>query len=446
MRQGLSVLRFATRGFTLIEMIVVVFLFAVAMLGILSVFDAGARISKSEQGIADAQGAVRYGISWMTRAIRMAGAGGLSVTQAVLNHRDPQLPGIDVVNSVEAYSYDNVEAGTSVTPLVGTSIPVRPGTDMIEIRGVIDSPLLGFDLQTGCEPCAAEGCSPCQGTTPVDVVQRTANLHVNDDAANRPQFSRIDDDTSGAGSGNARMLVLVAFHDEVHAGCTINVGGLEYPLYPQPPYNVGTISASTRLASAWTFGPVNFDDALAQEFNPETPGENGSPPKELKNVRRAGILDDLIFFIDNTNPLHPSLARGTRRGARFDVVALADDVEDMQIAYGVDRNGNNAVDSDEWSPDAAGKMSYSTADFRDPVNGCPRLHGVMISLVAKSHDPDPTYKASPARVVPLMNSPVSLDPPGYPQTARYGGLPASHYRRRVQTLRVNLRNYAYEGG
>ena len=80
MRQGLSVLRSATRGFTLIEMIVVVFLLAVAMLGILSVFDASARISKSEQGIAGAQGAVRYGISWISRAIRMAGAGGLSVT------------------------------------------------------------------------------------------------------------------------------------------------------------------------------------------------------------------------------------------------------------------------------------------------------------------------------------------------------------------------------
>ena len=445
MRRGISVFRSATRGFTLIEVIVVVFLLAVAMFGILSVFDASARISKTEQGIAGAQGAVRYGISWMTRAIRMAGAGGLPVTQAVLNHRDPQLPGIDVVNSVEADSYDNVEGGTSVTPLTGPSIPVRPGTDMIEIRGVIHSPLLGFDLQTGCEPCAAGGCSPCRGMTPVDVVPKTANLHVNDDPANRPQFSRIDDDTSGAGPGNSRMLVLVAFHDEVHAGCTINVGGQEYPIYPQPPYNVGTISAATRLAGAWTLGPVNFDDTLAQEFNPETPGENGVPPKDLKAVRRAGILDDLVFFIDNTNLLHPSLAQGTRRGARFDVVALADDIEDMQIAYGVDRNGNNAIDSDEWSPDAAGKTPYGAADFRDPVNGCPRLHGVMISLVAKSHDPDPTYRASPVRVVPLMNSPVGPDPPGYPETARYPGLPASCYRRRVQTLRINLRNYAYEG-
>jgi len=44
-----------------------------------------------------------------------------------------------------------------------------------------------------------------------------------------------------------------------------------------------------------------------------------------------------------------------------------------------------------------------------------------------------------------MNSPVSPNPPGYPETAQYSGLPASYYRRRIQTLRINLRNYAYEG-
>ena len=69
-------------GFTLIEMIVVVLLLSVAMLGILAVFDASARINKSEQDVADAQGAVRYGVYQMTRAIRMAGSGGLYVTQA----------------------------------------------------------------------------------------------------------------------------------------------------------------------------------------------------------------------------------------------------------------------------------------------------------------------------------------------------------------------------
>src|SRR5262245_64565526 len=91
-------------GFTLVEMIVVTMLLLIAMIGLLAVFDASARINKNETDVADAQGAVRYGIYQMTRAIRMAGTGGLYVTQAVLNHNDKELPGIDPHSA----SYDNV--------------------------------------------------------------------------------------------------------------------------------------------------------------------------------------------------------------------------------------------------------------------------------------------------------------------------------------------------
>ena len=75
---------YRSRGFTLIEMIVVTLLLMIAMVGLLAVFDASARINKSESDVADAQGNVRYGIYQMTRVVRMAGSGGLFVTQAVM--------------------------------------------------------------------------------------------------------------------------------------------------------------------------------------------------------------------------------------------------------------------------------------------------------------------------------------------------------------------------
>jgi type IV pilus assembly PilW-like protein len=183
---------------------------------------------------------------------------------------------------------------------------------------------------------------------------------------------------------------------------------------------------------------VDFTDAAAVEFNPETPDQPGAAAQTEKNVRRAGILDDLIFFIDNTNTLHPALAQGTRRGNTFDVVTLADDVEDMQIAYGVAKIGKEAIEDDDWSPDTPLKTPYVAANFKTALN-CPRLHGVMITLIAKSHDPDPTYKAPTAKGIPVMNSPTA---PGNPR--EYPGY--ARYRRRLQTLRINLRNYAYEGG
>src|SRR5438552_2515089 len=137
LRQGFAErARLRQGGFTLIEMIVVVFLLAIAMLGILSVFDASARINKSEQDVADTQGSVRFGIAQMTRAVRVAGSGGLFVTQAVLKHGASQLAGITVVNSVVDHSYDNVGSGTTVAPLTGDPLTVLRSTDMSVICGI----------------------------------------------------------------------------------------------------------------------------------------------------------------------------------------------------------------------------------------------------------------------------------------------------------------------
>jgi len=113
----LSSLRRRDAGFTLVEMIVVSMLLAIAMLGLLAVFDASARINKNETDVADAQGAVRYGLYQMTRIIRMAGTGGLYVTQAVLNHDDAVLPGINPTGQ-PGFSYDNVN-GVSIDDAIG---------------------------------------------------------------------------------------------------------------------------------------------------------------------------------------------------------------------------------------------------------------------------------------------------------------------------------------
>lgn len=460
------------RGFTLAEMIIVVFLLAIAMLGILAVFDASARINKSEQDVADAQGAVRYGIYQMTRAIRMAGAGGLFTTQAIVNAPDPNLAGITIGS---ARGYDNV-TGASVTDLTGTAVPVRDGTDMIEVRGVINSPLVGFDL--------ASGCGACTGTAAVNVKATTGDpitgQHVNDDATNRPQFAAIDAYSQGASVANP-MFVLVAANDDIHGGCSVPFGAQRYP---QPTYNVGTITSPTTLVATNTFGNVNFADAVATEFDTETPAETAGAAAIMSNVRRAGILDDLIYFIDNTDPLHPALAQGTRRGAQFDVVRLADDVEDMQVAYGVDTDANDAINrlagfptvpvtdpdtnvstqagGDEWRPNITAEPFYVATDFIQPpvpagappaythpgipaAAHCPRLHGVMVSLVAKSKDPDPTYRAASNQGFLTMNSPVIVNPP-HPDAAQYPTLSTEpHFRRRVQTLKINLRNYSFPG-
>jgi len=442
--------RTSERGFSLAELLVAMLLLSIAMLGILAIFDASNRLNKSEQDVADAQGAVRYGVYQMTRAIRMAGAGGLFVTQAVLNRKEPDLLGI-----TGAASYDNVTDGV-VQDVNSVNHPVRSGTDMIEVRGVLFSPLLSFDLSTGC--------GGCTGTSPLKAQPTTGRSqigeHVNDDATNRPQFAAIDAYTAGVTSSQP-MFVIVSANDDIHGGCSTPFGPQQFA---QPSYNVGQITSPTALVSSNTFGSVNFANAQALEFNNENPADPGISGTTLVNLRRGGILDDVLFFVDDTDPNHPALAQAIRRGQKFDVTTIADDVEDMQIAYGVDTNGDNAVtrtvapagrdsdlntstglDQDEWAPNVPSEATWTTIQFQsDPSPGtfphpgspaaahCPRLHGVMISLVARSKDPDPTYNGPAGFGLRTMNA-----------AALPSGV-TTKYRRRIQTLRVNLRNFSVD--
>jgi hypothetical protein len=395
--------------------------------------------------------------------------------------------GMTLVNSADANSFDNVEAGTTVTNLQNTAVPVRPGTDMIEVRGVMNSPLLAFDDDP------ANGCQSannvCIGSVSVDVKPATNLGHVNDDAGNRPQFSAVDAYTSGATAG-APMMVLVTSNIDIHSGCS----GIPTPQrYPQSLYNVGVITAPTQLTTSQTFGSVDFDYATGGfrviEYDNENPLDSAlilgyNYPSGIRNpLRTIGVLDDVLYFIDNTDSSHPALAQAIRRGAAFDVVRIADDVEDMQIAYGVDLDGDNKVsrfgppsppddpdpdvsanlaDDDEWVPNVDGESVLTPDQFQQDAGAatssppfghggstgpahCPRLHGVMISLIAKSRDPDPTYRSEGARGIRIFNSPVSIAPP-YPDVAVYPTPPGNdfHFRRRVQTLKINLRNYAFE--
>jgi hypothetical protein len=357
---------------------------------------------------------------------------------------------------------------------------------MIQVRGVMQSPLVAFDSDPANGCLGASGT--CIGSVAVDVKPTTNLGHVNDDASNRPQFAAIDAYTAGATAAQP-MMVLVASNIDIHSGCS----GIPTPQqYPQSLYNVGVITAATQLATSGTFGNVDFSynsgGFRVIEYDNEDPKDSALTlgynfPSGIKNpLRVAGVLDDFIFFIDNTDSNHPALAQGIRRGAAFDVVRIADDVEDMQIAYGVDTDGDNRInrfspvappddpdpnvspttaDDDEWVPNVDGESVLTSDQFQQdslatgatppfphggpqPAAHCPRLHGVMVSLIAKSRDPDPTYRAEGSLGVKILNSPNSANPP-FPDVALYptpGGEP--HYRRRVQNLKVNLRNYAFE--
>jgi hypothetical protein len=216
---------------------------------------------------------------------------------------------------------------------------------------------------------------------------------------------------------------------------------------------------------------VDFGGTIPPRFNVELPSDGGGQlANSMGILERAGVLDDVLFFIttddlpgNDPNGLHPFLAQGIRRGNAFEVTRLADDVEDMQVAYGIDTNGDGAVTRagscgvtandpdpnysttagcDEWFPNAVGEAAPTDDQFQlqQPFNPahdgaathCPRLHAVMVSLLAKAKDSDPTYKGPAAQGYKTMNSTAAPVTPG-------------NFRRRIQTLKINLRNYAFQG-
>ena len=429
-------------GVTLVEMLIAMGLASSLVLAALALWDSAARLNKSEIEIADAQDNARYGLRQVARAVRMAGAGGLFVSQAVLLRPDPGLPGIAISGQG---SYDNVETGF-VTDLAGHDVPVRPGTDVVEVRGVLFSPLLGFD--------GTSGCGPCNGADDLRVRSVTANGHVNDDPARRPRFSAIDAYTAGV-SDRRPVFVLAADGDDLFPACPAAA--------PQPSYHVGLLAAPAALASSGTIPAVDFSSPLAREFTTEDPRDSPpvAPDLPLSSLRRAGILDDVLFFVDNSDPVHPTLARGARRGARFDVVPLAEDIEDLQAAYGVDGllasdavfpdgvvgrlvgvtagdpdpSTSTQVDGDEWVPNVEGERPFDNRDLRSSDGHCPTLSAVMIAVVARARDPEPTFRGRGAFGLHAFNSPR--------ETRDYSGTPlrAPRFRRRIQTATVGLRNF-----
>ena len=417
-------------------------------LAALAIWDSAGRLDKNEIDVADAQGNLRFGLQQISRAVRAAGAGGLFVAQAVLLGADPDLPGVSAPPDGD---YDNVVGG-AVTDLSGKNVPVRPGTDLLEVRGAIFSPLLGFD-GTG-------GCAPCNGANELTVPAVTSHGLVNDDAGQRPRFGAIDSATAGA-SDRRPILVLAADGDDVHPECSQETSGLPRRA-AQPSYRVGLLQAPTALAARGTMGVIDFTDPRARELSTEDPRWRApaAPDPPLPELRRAAVLDDVVFFVDDSDPDHPTLARGVRRGTRFDVVPLAEDVEDLQVAYGVDglyrsdavspdggigrlvpstpedadASASNRVDGDEWVPNAPGERPFTSDDLRTAA-GCPVLSQIRVALVAKARDPDPTFRGRGASGFRVFDS--AGEARDYSRTNR--SLP--RYRRRVQAVTIALRNF-----
>jgi prepilin-type N-terminal cleavage/methylation domain-containing protein len=430
------------RGFTLIEVVVTLAVMAPVAVGLYSLLDSSTRLSKQESNLAQAQQSSRGGIYEVARILRQARAGQLFYGNAVLP------------------IYDNAPSGKTITDLSGTGHIVRQGTDVVEVRGIV----LGekYMLTSGDVTCSGS----CNGTSQMTIILRAVanNGSVNYPAAQKPAIA-----------SKTRPFYLVVGDSSTQP---VTVAGKTYLV---PLYYVGLVNADSSGSwyaysssggnATFTFS-MNPSDSGARALN-ATPGA-GAPA--LSSPFVCGAVDDILFFVDDgteavSGDTHPSLAMATYdpSSGHYDVQPLVDEVEDFQVAYGVDgadgsafdggadpvRVDVSAADKDEWVGNVAGEIDASLGTpaagvprtdtvtaFVDttvatsetaPALGRPLLRSLSLSVVVKSRDPEMTYTGPGASgIITLDSTAKSMSDPS---------ITGRPYRRRVQSLAVSLRNY-----
>ena len=430
----------AERGFTVIEAVVTLGVMVPVALGLYSLLDSSNRISKRESNITQAQQSSRGGIYEVARVVRQARVGQLFYGNSVLP------------------IYDNAPAGKTIKDISGQAHAVRKGTDVVEVRGII----LGekFSINAADVTCSGD----CDGTSQITVTIRStaANGVPNYPAAQKPSLST-----------KTRPFYLVVGDS---ASQPVTISGKTYLV---PLYYVGLVNADAS-GSWYTYSSSGGVATFAFAMDPSDTGAKllnaaAATAPSLQNPFVCGVLDDILFFVDEgTSPVagdtHPTLAMATYdpSSSNYDIQPLVDEAEDFQIAYGVDGADGSTVDGgadpvfvstasnkDEWVGNVAGEVDGSlgtpaaavpragsvdafvnttvaTSDTA-PALAKPRLRSVWVSLVVKSRDPELKYSGPGAMGV------VTLDSTAKPMSD--SSITGRPYQRRVQSMAVSLRNF-----
>lgn len=431
-----AVSRRGETGVTLVEALVAIVVLVSIALGLYALLDSSNKLAKQETNVAEAQQSARVGIYEVSRLIRQARVGQLYYGNAIL----------PVVN--------NAPGGTKFTDLSGGSHYIRKGTDVIGVRGI----LLGdrYGMTTGDATCSG----PCDSTTVMTItIRSTANNGV-------PNFPSGTLPSIASRTRPFYFVVADGSTQTVTAGANI---------YLVPLYYVGLVDTTgtwyTATADSFSFS-MNPQDAGAQRYN----ASSGGAPA-LEKPYAGGAVDELLFFVDegpsdgssSNLDTHPSLAQAMYdpSSGNYDVQALVDEVEDFQVAYGVDgivagvgpdrgispvAVDTSAVNMDEWVGNVATEVPTSlllsasepkrvdafldTSIPSGPPNpslATPALRSIWLSLVVKATDPDFKYEGPGARGIKVLDS-TAVSFSADSSTGR-------RYRRRLQSFAVTLRNY-----
>ena len=298
-------MRLNDRGFTLIEMLVVVALLAIIMIGLLNLLDTSSKISVVETELADTQENVRFAAYHLMRTARMMGSAAMPIAA--------NIGGTDVWMAGQLLSN---QSGTVATPF--GNVTVANGSDVLTLRGFFEIAPMFTDPNSDI------------GSATVTIRESNAGRVIN------TGVGQIDVDADGNPEGlNGRGLFFMGKMD-------------------QREYAVGQMTADAVMTGT---AP---DRTLTLSYGAGTAQWSGLNPSGVTvppnfDVYRVGVFDSYTYYVDPDFTLQR--LRADASGATSEPVAI--NIGSLQVAFGVDANDNDNIDAGEWL------SSPSVADVSD---------------------------------------------------------------------------------
>ena len=327
-------------GFTLIELLIALALSLILIWGLLNLFDQNTSIAHTQNEIAEMQQAQRIVQYEVSRSLRMAGRGGM--------------PLVDVANGLAIALRDNVGEGEYIADGNAGTPEIYPGTDVLTLRGAFSSPVYQLTVVDGGANMNLDNAdTPTSGffivaaQTPAGIPQDLTLL-----------ADAIDQDLPQA------LIVVDANNELQYAVVELDSGNSVIN-------NDGTI----------TVGFTVQGGAHNDAYNALYPA-NSFSASTLANVSTVAVLEEYRYYVRKTNLGEqelPQLVRARVYPGTDEVYAgneanwavdLAENIFDLQIAFGVDFDGDGIATEgvpDTETPPSADEWAYNDAedDFDD---------------------------------------------------------------------------------
>jgi len=302
-------------GFTLIEVVVAMALFAILTIGMLGLLDTSTKVANLEQSLSDTQENVRFAAYHLERTVRMTGGAGMPFAGPVAGA--PSWLGGRVLSNQSGFVATSYPLG---------NIEVLDGTDVVTVRGFFEIPPLFIDK------------------TAVDT--GLGRIEIEEFQSGRVINSGIDlvqvDQLAGRG---------LVFMGELNMGeYVVGQVGVGSTLDGEDPDRTLTVAISDSPATWWT-----------------TLNATGTATMPSFEVYQVGVLDSYTYFVDPQERLMRLRADGSSDGASLQPVAV--NIGGLQVSVGVDTDDDGNVDSWMSSPTAVDLSGQRVVAMRIAVLG-----------------------------------------------------------------------------